>query len=96
MIPGSDHALFTASVENTSTAIDDGPSAGSYIGLLNIVNPSEVISDISLLHINDVPYSGKVESVVVVHQQDEHNLHALAVCDEDGNTSQLLKLLISF
>lgn len=96
IIPGSNHALFTASVENTSTAIDDGPSAGSYIGLLNVAKPSEVIRDITLLHINDVTYSGKVESVVVVHQPDEHTLHALAVCDEDGNTSQLLQLLISF
>lgn len=93
MVPGSDQLIFTASVENTSNAIDDGPSGGSYIGLLNLKENSDTISDIALLYDGAIPFLGKVESITVI-QSDEHTLHVIAVCDEDGNPSQLLELKI--
>ncbi|MGB3076705.1 MAG: hypothetical protein WBB36_15355, partial [Chitinophagales bacterium] len=94
IVPGNNMALFTASLENTSNAIDDGPSAGSYIGLLGIAEKKCVLIDLVLLNDENRPFLGKVESIAVTRFNGTDKIDALAVCDEDGNPSQLLKLEI--
>ncbi|MEO6167055.1 MAG: hypothetical protein ABIO46_07575 [Chitinophagales bacterium] len=95
LIPGTSQALFTASVENTPNAIDDGPSAGSYVGILDLSDKPAKVSDIQLLHDQELPFLKKVESITVLQQINKNTLEAIAVCDEDVNPSWVLSLEIT-
>lgn len=94
LMSDSDTVLFTASLEQTSNALDDGPSGGSFAGFLNLGQMDSGVSDIALIQYEAKPFMGKVESVTDVRSIDENIVQAIAVCDEDGNPSSLLQLTI--
>ena len=94
-----DKVFFTASVENTPNAIDDGEVLGSYIGWMKqedlynkesgkVHEPEGVM----LLEENGVAYKGKVESITIL-EKDAETYVALAVTDnDDAGPSELLML----
>ncbi len=92
--------FFTASLEDTPNAIDDGEVLGSYIGwmkeenlydkeLEKVYKPEGII----LLEEDGIPYKGKVESISIV-EKDSDTYVALAVTDNDTGPSELLMLEI--
>lgn len=96
-----DKVFFTASVENTPNAIDDGEVLGSYIGWMkqeDLYNKElgkiYKAHGITLLEENSSPYKGKVESITIL-EKDAETYIALAVTDnDDAGPSELLMLEI--
>ncbi len=94
LIPGTSLMLFTASVEDTSNVIDDGPALGSFIGILDAsLNQSDPSTD--LIKYNGGTLNIKLESIVVTSMISDNVFYALACSDEDGKSSSLLKLKIT-
>jgi hypothetical protein len=97
-----DKLFFTAAVENTTNAIDDGEVFGSFVGWMptskvsnmkgSMKNESFIQDTIQLMY-EDKPYLGKVESISV-YEKDEDKYIALAVTDSDGGDSEILMLEI--
>lgn len=94
LMSDSDTVLFTASLEQTSNALVDGPSGGSFAGFLHLGQMDSGVSDIALIQYEAKTFMGKVESVTDVRSIDKNIVQAIAVCDEDGNPSSLLQLTI--
>lgn len=83
--------LFTASVEDTPNAYDDGKVLGSFIGVIELKN--EKISDDFLFQ--QIPNSNralKVESVTIDKVISENQTDLVLVTDNDGTSSEILKL----
>jgi hypothetical protein len=91
-IPGTSKILFTASVENTTNEIDDGEILGSYIGLIDLHNYTDLQS--TLIDFEGMPYLGKVESIAVQSVEATGKIQAVAVTDSDLGGSELLFLQI--
>src|SRR6185437_3138844 len=93
--------FFSASVENTSNAFDDGEILGSYIGWMkeeDLYNNNEIDKvykpkGIVLLEENGSPFKGKIESITIL-EKDVNTYIALAVTDNDSPSSELLMLEI--
>jgi hypothetical protein len=80
--------LFSASVERTSNAIDDGEVLGSYVG---IWNPLTQQVQAELVYENGQIYQGKIESIA--HKSTfADSWQAYAATDADGGMSELLLL----
>lgn len=82
--------IFTASVENTDNAYNDGEILGSFIGIIDIIN-----NDISnLFKSASIPNQVtplKVESVTVDNETSERETSVILVTDSDGGKSMILK-----
>lgn len=80
--------IFTASVEDTENAIDDGDILGSFIGIRNFKS-YEVNAEV--LEKGNNTLKLKVESICILKSKNKtHQL--LAVTDSDGGVSELLEL----
>jgi len=87
--------IFTASVENTDNAYDDGEILGSYIGLIDIVDHQ--ISE--SYHYCQIPNEGanlKVESVSVEKEIEPGQTELVLITDDDKGKSILLKGLLTW
>lgn len=91
--------FFTASVEDTPNAIDDGEVLGSYIGLIDLrtlpyatdaVNPLPVPA-VGLQKPDGSLYTGKAESLVVM-EGEEDSYRIIIVSDDDKGHSELLEV----
>ena len=91
--------FFTASVEETPNAIDDGTVHGSFLGRIDLrtlphasdeANPLTV-PVVQLTNEDGSPYMGKAESVVV-QKGEEGKYKAVVVSDDDKGHSELLEL----
>lgn len=82
--------LFTASVENTKNAYDDGEILGSFIGTIEIKNNEIVNSYQSVLLPNHGP-PAKVESIAIDQEISEAESNVILVTDNDGEHSTLIK-----
>ena len=91
-LPGTSTLLFTASVEDTTDEINDGPALGSLMGLLNVNDPGR--APCAFIEENGRPYAGKVESIAVAGDWD-HSWLAVAVTDSDGGESEILEIRIT-
>ena len=95
-IPELDLLLFTASVEMTANAIDDGAIGDSYLGYINWFSKNmykEEIKSDSLINLSSFHpkfKNEKVESICVESVGHEIILHLVA--DNDDGTSTLFKL----
>lgn len=85
---GSPRLLFTASIENTPNAYDDGEVLGSFIGVIDITN-NTVASAYRSVGIPDP--SLKVESVVIHKEISNQATNIVLVTDSDGGKSMVLK-----
>lgn len=91
-IETSNQIVFTASVENTPNAYDDGEILGSFIGRIQLnkdhdlqsYSAEPIVEDSQILKI-------KVESVCIGDFKQDH-IELFLVTDTDGNASQLMKV----
>lgn len=82
--------LFTASVENTDNAYDDGEILGSFIGMLDVTSGD--LPDTFLYTL--IPSSDKVlkvESVAIEKENGLHSADVILVTDEDNGHSHMIR-----
>ncbi|OKL42139.1 DUF6929 family protein [Pontibacter flavimaris] len=91
--------FFTASVEDTPNAIEDGEVHGSFIGAIDLkalpyasdaANPLPV-PVVQLTNEDGSPYRGKAESLVVL-KGEERTYKVVVVSDDDKGHSELLEV----
>lgn len=83
--------IFTASVEDTENAYDDGEVLGSFVGLLDMTS-GEILGEVLPVEPSDksgVPL--KVESVAIEKMLSDFELQLLLTTDSDGGDSLLLR-----
>ena len=92
--------FFTASVENTLDAIQDGEVLGSFVGYMPV--PAQESADTALSlqtaliqETDGSTYKGKVESIVIVKTEGQQTYRGLAITDNDNGASELLELQIT-
>ncbi|GAA4432174.1 hypothetical protein GCM10023188_20510 [Pontibacter saemangeumensis] len=95
----NDRLFFTASVENTPNAVEDGEVLGSLVGMIDLnalpyasdaANPMQVPA-VQLKNPDGSVYKGKAESLVV--QAGEGGVYNLiVVSDDDQGGSELLQI----
>ncbi|RNL78053.1 hypothetical protein ED312_19835 [Sinomicrobium pectinilyticum] len=98
-IPGQDKIIFTASVENTPNAIDDGEILGSFTGIIDCTKLKDSYQPACVLLSEgdkaNTPLKIKVESVSVLDSTSPRNIKVLFVTDNDtGRDSELLEALL--
>ncbi len=96
-----DKLFFTASIEDTQDAINDGDVLGSYIGYMPLNALSEAAEDAlpapaTLITFPDNgTYTGKVESLVVLGgSEGAGGYRVVAVSDDDKGNSELLEIVL--
>ena len=89
--------FFTASVENTDDAIQDGEVLGSFIGWVDLADlkPGNKALEAPTLQVQNQQgetYKGKVESLVILDSPRAGIYRALAITDNDQGQSELLEV----
>lgn len=85
------YLIFTATVEDTPNAYDDGDIVGSFIGIIEVKN-KKLDSDILIRQIPNPGFPLKVESVIIDSILSETQTDLVLVTDNDGLDSQILRL----
>ena len=87
--------LVTAAVEDTDNAYDDGEVMGSFIG---VALPEEDgrFGEINWGRLNEDDPSLKIESVTILRETTESNLHIVVVSDSDGGDSLIIEGNLKF
>lgn len=95
----NDRLFFTASVENTPNAVEDGEVVGSLVGMIDLnalpyasdaANPMQVPA-VQLMNPDGSVYKGKAESLVVKAGED-NRYNLIVVSDDDQGGSELLQI----
>jgi hypothetical protein len=92
--------FFTASVENTNDAIQDGEVLGSFVGYMPVParessNTNLPIFTTLIRETDGSTYKGKVESIAIVSSEGQGTYRGLAFTDNDDGASELLELQIT-
>jgi len=91
--------VYSASVERSANAVDDGSVLGSYLGLI----PLSMLKDNARLDLsqsaqlisrNNVPVATKVESVVLT-RTERHRATGALVSDNDDGSSEFFDLVLT-
>ena len=94
-----DKLFFTASLEDTRDAINDGAVLGSYIGFIPFTftkKPGTLPVNATLIMQPDgKPYTGKAESLVVKQRLGKGKYSFVVVSDDDQGGSELLELTLT-
>ena len=92
--PNKPILIFTASVEDTQNAYDDGEILGSYIGLLDM-KTLQVIGDLQPIDSPDEKEGPvKVESVGIDKVIGDNELQLILTTDSDGGKSVIIRALL--
>jgi hypothetical protein len=84
--------IFSASVEDTYNAYDDGEILGSFMGLLVLNKKGELEKmHISAIENLEQKKKVKVESICLHKQLEKNKLEVLLVTDNDGKASTFFK-----
>ena len=87
--------IFTASVENTSNAYDDGEILGSFIGVIEISN--DLMSNhYSYCEIPNTEINLKVESVTVEEEISQGKTKVVLITDDDKGNSTIIEALLLY
>jgi hypothetical protein len=85
--------IFTASVENTDNAYDDGEILGSFIGVIDISN--NTISDsFQYCKLPNIEINFKVESVTIAEEIAFGETKIVLVTDDDLGNSTIIESLL--
>src|SRR5690606_31605005 len=88
--------IFTASVEDTPNAIDDGEILGSYVGIIDLQHLTDQMQPPCVRVSDDSrPLHIKVEAVAVTASTDTR-AELLLFTDPDGGHSELLKATLEW
>ncbi|HUH46187.1 MAG TPA: hypothetical protein VLZ54_03465 [Arenibacter sp.] len=87
--------VFTASVENTQNAYDDGEVYGSFVGIIPI-SGTGIINSYTAVPIPYMDRPLKVESVTVGKELSRQEADLVLVTDSDGGNSRVLKCKLSW
>ena len=97
LVPDSDQILFAAAVEDTTNELEDGPTLGSFLGLLRVEDgrtrrqdPTQPKKVALVRDVNGATYTGKIESVAVLGREGADEFTLLAATDDDRGGSELL------
>jgi hypothetical protein len=82
--------IFTASVENTNNAYDDGEILGSFIGIIDI-SDKDISNVIDFCEISSSNKKLKVESVSVENENSDRVTDIVLITDDDKGNSIILK-----
>jgi len=97
-----DKLFFSASIERTLNAVDDGEVLGSFVGFIPLytlgragdaANPLKVAA-VQLKNTDGTMYTGKAESVLVQAKDENGGYKAILVSDDDQGHSELLKVTL--
>lgn len=91
----SSKIIFTATVEDTNNAYDDGEILGSFVGLIDLTDNTFS----NTFEYCEIPYEGtklKVESVTVEEEITNKKAKLVFVTDDDKGSSIILKTLLEF
>lgn len=78
--------MFTASVEDTNNAYDDGAILGSFIGILDITN-----NTIEYCKIPEIKEKLKVESIAIDEEISSNKTKVILITDNDKGKSRIIK-----
>ncbi|MFD1552200.1 hypothetical protein DNU06_00110 [Putridiphycobacter roseus] len=93
----SNTILFTASMENTSNAIDDGEILGSFVGVLPLTELKNNANPICKLLTSDQgTLKTKIESISISKRISPKKLRAVLVSDGDGIPSEFYQIELSW
>ena len=85
--------IFTASVEATNNAYDDGKIIGSLVGILDVSDFHNVtVSHYGLIPNGKQPL--KVESVAVKDLKSDGNIEAIFITDDDNGNTEFLRVQV--
>lgn len=86
-----DNLIFTASVEDSPNAYEDGEIFGSFLGIIKIRDNS-LLPEAILTQIPNPGFPLKIESVIVDNIISEKEVALILVTDNDGAPSQILRM----
>lgn len=87
--------IFTASVENTPNAYEDGEIMGSYIGIIDIKKDS-ISNTFQYCQIQNTKGHLKVESVTIDKEISPSKIKVVLITDDDNGNSIALKGIVSW
>lgn len=97
--------FFTAAVEDTDDAVDDGEVHGSMVGWMEMntadyfrggtMKDFSIMKDCAVIEEDGRRYAGKVESISLHEKDSDTEYVALAITDNDMGGSELLMLQIT-
>lgn len=82
--------IFTASVEHTDNAYDDGEILGSFIGIIDLSN-NVISSSFDFCMVPQHNNKLKIESVAIDNENSIGNTSLLLIADDDKGSSTILK-----
>lgn len=90
--PEIDSLVYSASVEDTDSAFDDGAVLGSYLGLIPVAGLTDgaaldLRQSARLLRRNGAPLKTKVESVALTHTEAQRATASLVSDNDDGHST---------
>ncbi|QAA81072.1 hypothetical protein EI546_04720 [Aequorivita sp. H23M31] len=88
--PHLPYLIFTAAVEDSPNAYDDGDILGSFIGVIELIN-DEIGNEILVKRIPNPGFPLKVESVIVDKIASETQIDLVLVTDNDGKPSEVIR-----
>ena len=87
--------IFTASVENTNNAYDDGEILGSFIGMIDISN-NKISQFFEYCEIPNTAANLKVESVTIEEEISSGETKVILITDDDMGNSTLLESMLTW
>lgn len=95
-----DKLFFTASVEDSPSAVEDGEVLGSYLGMIDLkalpyATNSAAPLAVPMLKLSNPDgsgYVGKAESLVVLPEQEQGKYKVIILSDDDQGHSELLQV----
>ena len=87
--------IFTASVENTDNAYDDGEILGSFIGMIDISN-NKISQFFEYCEIPNTAANLKVESVTIEEEISSGETKVILITDDDMGNSTLLESMLTW
>lgn len=88
--------IFTASVEDTDNAYDDGDILGSFIGILDMETYQVVGEVLRIPSPNEKEEEVKVESVAIDKVLSESEFELILTTDSDGGRSLMIRGILRF
>lgn len=96
-LQGQPRILFTASIEDTDNAYDDGAVLGSIIGYLDLTEEGDVGQEVRYCVLGmDSPYALKIESIAIEVEHGASSSEVVLVADNDDGKSRIARATVVY